>query len=134
MKNYNYKCVISKNGNKMFYKSVGSKWKRISNKLGEKAEKGKMKYRVASSSGQSNPPTGFGDLDMDSMGIIAGHLDKDSVKNLREVNKKTRIAIDQIKEPHDLVTRYIHALDDVYTVCKKCGRQWRGVYLSLIHI
>jgi hypothetical protein len=42
---YNYKCILAKNG-KRYYKNVGGKWKRISNKIGEKAEKGKKKYRV----------------------------------------------------------------------------------------
>ena len=43
---YNYKCIVSKNGNKMYYKRVGSKWKRVSNAVGMKAEKGKRKYRM----------------------------------------------------------------------------------------
>ena len=43
MRNYNYKCIVSNTG-KRYYKNVGGKWKRISNKLGMKAEKGKMKY------------------------------------------------------------------------------------------
>ena len=42
---YNYKCVVSKNG-KRYYKNVSGKWKRVSNKVGEKAEKGKRKYRM----------------------------------------------------------------------------------------
>ena len=41
---YNYKCIVSKNGTKMYYKKTNNKWKRISNKLGMKAEKGKRKY------------------------------------------------------------------------------------------
>ena len=41
---YNYKCVVAKNGTKMYYKKTNNKWKRISNKLGMKAEKGKRKY------------------------------------------------------------------------------------------
>ena len=41
---YNYKCVVSKNGSKMYYKKTNNKWKRISNKLGMKAEKEKRKY------------------------------------------------------------------------------------------
>ena len=45
MKQFNYKCVVSKNGTKMYYKRVNKKWKRISNKVGMKAEKGKKKYR-----------------------------------------------------------------------------------------
>jgi hypothetical protein len=45
---YNYKCIVAKNGNKMYYKQVNNKWKRITNKIGEKAEKGKMKYRASS--------------------------------------------------------------------------------------
>ena len=44
MANYNYKCVVAKNGGKRYYKNVSGKWKRISNKSGEKAEKGKKKY------------------------------------------------------------------------------------------
>ena len=32
--NYNYKCVVSKNGEKMYYKNVKGKWKRISNIMG----------------------------------------------------------------------------------------------------
>ena len=35
---------FAKNGSKMYYKRVGGKWKRISNTLGMKVEKGKMKY------------------------------------------------------------------------------------------
>ena len=42
---YNYKCVVAKNV-KRYYKNVKGKWKRISNKIGEKAEKGKKKYRM----------------------------------------------------------------------------------------
>ena len=41
--NYNYKCIVSKNG-KRYYKNVRGKWKRISNAVGMKAEKGKKKY------------------------------------------------------------------------------------------
>ena len=43
---YNYKCVMSKNGNKMYYKNVRNKWKRITNKVGEKAATGKKMYRM----------------------------------------------------------------------------------------
>ena len=46
MRQFNYKCIVSKNGNKMYYKRVGGKWKRISNKLGKNAEKGKKKYEI----------------------------------------------------------------------------------------
>ena len=42
---YNYKCIVAKNG-KRYYKNVNGKWKRVSNKVGEKAEKGKRKYRA----------------------------------------------------------------------------------------
>ena len=42
--NYVYKCVVARNGSKQYYKSVGGKWKRVSNKSGMKAEKGKRKY------------------------------------------------------------------------------------------
>ena len=44
MKQYNYKCIVTKNGVKMYYKRVKNKWKRISNTIGMKAEKGKRKY------------------------------------------------------------------------------------------
>ena len=40
---YNYKCVVAKNG-KRYYKNISGKWKRITTKIGEKAEKGKRKY------------------------------------------------------------------------------------------
>ena len=43
--NYNYKCIVSKNG-KRYYKNVRGKWKRISNAVGMKAEKGKKKYGI----------------------------------------------------------------------------------------
>ena len=43
MKQYNYKCVVTKNS-KRYYKKVSGKWKRITNKIGEKMEKGKKKY------------------------------------------------------------------------------------------
>ena len=43
MKQYSYKCVVTKNGSKMYYKKVNKKWQRISNKVGMKAEKGKEK-------------------------------------------------------------------------------------------
>ena len=46
MRQFNYKCVVSKNGTKMYYKRVKGKWKRISNKVGKQAEKGKKKYRI----------------------------------------------------------------------------------------
>ena len=42
---YNYKCVVTKNG-KRYYKNVNGKWKRISNAIGMKAQKGKRKYRI----------------------------------------------------------------------------------------
>ena len=44
MREFTYKCVVAKNGSKMYYKRVKNKWKRISNSLGMKAEKGKRKY------------------------------------------------------------------------------------------
>ena len=44
MKQYNYKCIVAKNSTKMYYKRVGGKWKRVSNAIGMKAEKGKRKY------------------------------------------------------------------------------------------
>ena len=47
MKQFNYKCVVSKNGNKMYYKRVNNKWKRISNKTGMKAER-KNSYNMMS--------------------------------------------------------------------------------------
>ena len=43
---YNYKCVVSNIGSKRYYKSVGGKWKRITNVAGMKAEKGRRKYGV----------------------------------------------------------------------------------------
>ena len=50
MKHYNYKCVVNKNGTKMYYKKAkgknGMKWKRISNDVGKNAEKGKRKYKT----------------------------------------------------------------------------------------
>ena len=46
MRQFNYKCIVSKNGSKMYYKKVGGKWKRISNKLGKNLEKGKNKYQM----------------------------------------------------------------------------------------
>ena len=49
MTNYNYKCVVAKNDGKRYYKNVSGKWKRISNKSGEKAEKGKKKYKFTDS-------------------------------------------------------------------------------------
>lgn len=42
---YNYKCVVSKNG-KRYYKNTNGKWKRITNKIGENAQKGKKKYKM----------------------------------------------------------------------------------------
>ena len=53
---YNYKCVVAKNG-KRYYKNVKGKWKRITNKVGEKAEKGKRKYRVENPTGQEQVPS-----------------------------------------------------------------------------
>ena len=46
MRQFNYKCVVEKNGTKMYYKRVKGKWKQISNKLGKNAEKGKRKYMM----------------------------------------------------------------------------------------
>ena len=45
---YNYKCVVAKNDSKMYYKRISGKWKRITNKAGEKVEKGRKKYRMYS--------------------------------------------------------------------------------------
>ena len=44
MKQYNYKCVVTKNGVRMYYKRVHNKWKRITNAVGMKAEKRKRKF------------------------------------------------------------------------------------------
>ena len=73
MRNYNYKCVVARNGMKMYYKNTRGKWKRISNKVGMKAEKGKRKYGSELFSGGSgfNPespiqtmnPTSYGTLE-----------------------------------------------------------------------
>jgi hypothetical protein len=49
-----YKCIVSKNS-KRYYKNVNGKWKRITNKTGEKAGKGKMKYRGNNPSRPSAP-------------------------------------------------------------------------------
>ena len=46
MRQFNYKCVVAKNGSKMYYKRVNKKWQRISNKVGKNAEKGKRKYMM----------------------------------------------------------------------------------------
>ena len=45
MKDFKYKCIVTKKGMKMYYKKVKGKWKRINNDDGKKAEKGKRKYR-----------------------------------------------------------------------------------------
>ena len=75
MTNYNYKCVVARNGNKQYYKSVGGKWKRISNKSGMKAEKGKRKYSGVGSSkpvpGQLPCGTGY-HLDSDNQTCYKG--------------------------------------------------------------
>ena len=52
MKQYNYKCVVAKNGTKIYYKRVHNKWKRIGNKVGMKAEKGKKKYEITTNLGK----------------------------------------------------------------------------------
>ena len=54
MKGYNYKCVVSNKGSKRYYKSVGGKWKRVSNAVGMKAEKGKRKYGIPEDDIKSN--------------------------------------------------------------------------------
>jgi hypothetical protein len=41
---FKYKCIVNKNGGKMYYKRVSNKWKRITNKEGMKCEKGKRLY------------------------------------------------------------------------------------------
>ena len=46
MRHFNHKCTVAKNGNKMYYQKVGGKWKRISNKMGMKAQKGKRLYKM----------------------------------------------------------------------------------------
>ena len=46
-----YKCNVDKNGKKRYYQKFNGKWNRISNDAGEKAEKGKKKYR---SNGESS--------------------------------------------------------------------------------
>ena len=46
MNQFNYKCIVVKNGTKMYYNKVKGKWKRISNKVGKNAEKGKRKYKT----------------------------------------------------------------------------------------
>ena len=59
MKGYNYKCVVSNKGSKRYYKRVGGKngkWKRVSNAVGMKAEKGKKKYGVERPTQVAAPP------------------------------------------------------------------------------
>ena len=46
MRQFNYKCLVSKNGSKKYYQRVGGKWKRITNKMGMKAQKGKRVYKT----------------------------------------------------------------------------------------
>ena len=54
MRQFNYKCVVAKNDTKMYYKRVHNKWKRISNKVGMKAEKGKKKYKTNGKNNNNN--------------------------------------------------------------------------------
>ena len=70
MKNI-YKCIVSKN-EKRYYKSVGGKWKRISNKMGEKMEKNKKKYRVEEKTGDKK----LEDLPEELIRKIAGLSDE----------------------------------------------------------
>lgn len=53
-KKFNYKCVVS-NNKKKYYKRINNKWKQITNKTGEKVEKGKRKYRMKSRPGWTRP-------------------------------------------------------------------------------
>ena len=63
MKQFNYKCIVTKNGTKMYYKRVNSKWKRISNSVGKNAEKRKRKYKNSlKNNGNYNYTTSFTDL------------------------------------------------------------------------
>ena len=56
MEKYNYKCVVSNKGSKRYYKSVGGKWKRVSNAVGMKAEKGKRKYANGGDKSEEDKP------------------------------------------------------------------------------
>ena len=55
MRQFNYKCTVAKNGSKMYYRKVAGKWKRISNTLGMKTEKGKRKYMLTDEELQKIP-------------------------------------------------------------------------------
>ena len=95
MKQYNYKCVVAKNGTKMYYKRVSGKWKRISNTCGKNAEKGKKKYRPNGNNNNNNKKElsdiykifGLGDE-------IGKHLDPQTKGNLYLTNKDFKKSID----------------------------------------
>ena len=71
MKQFSYKCVVSKNGRR-YYKKVNGKWKRISKKIGEKMQKNKKKYMMHS--GESfDSQSSFG-IDDDILELENGHL------------------------------------------------------------
>jgi hypothetical protein len=80
---YNYKCVMAKNGNKMYYKNVRNKWKRISNKIGEKAQKGKRKYRMDEDNFLDTPEPKIEDyVNPENF----GSLTDEQIKQLQEYN------------------------------------------------
>ena len=77
-----YKCIVSKNG-KRYYKNVSGKWKRITNKVGEKAEKGKNRYRM-----EGGEHTDFNALPGDIIDQeLTKHLGADDVARLSGVSK-----------------------------------------------
>ena len=74
MKNYNYKCIVAKNGTKKYYKKISKKWKRISNSLGKKAEKGKKTYNFADINQAFLWYKGVGTNYRDNFAILSNYL------------------------------------------------------------
>ena len=110
--NYNYKCIVSKNG-KRYYKNVRGKWKRISNAVGMKAEKGKKKYGVPkkvsiNQCGILDPL--FERLDALELGQC-GMISKEFQKLVKECGRDPKKEYKKIQEIKDEVATW--AIEDV---------------------
>ena len=93
MKQYNYKCVVAKNGTKMYYKRVHNKWKRISNTCGIKVEKGKKKYRDNGEEKQKQ---------------------KQIIDNIKEKMQKQQKYIDELEEKYEKKKKNEEWVEEVY--------------------
>jgi hypothetical protein len=103
---YNYKCIISKNGMKMYYKNVNNKWKRISNKMGEKAQKGKKIYRMKSRPKKLTIQTDFSPTGIDK-NKTATYLNPENAGKFIEIEKKNEKEKAEERDRADIIEKNV---------------------------